>query len=200
MGAASGFATRAGEVLSEMSGWKQIVYYVAHALLYADYALIVAARACVRFADEWLSCPQIWIERGLIFAIQGPQLVVAIARPSWLAWLSVLMTGYWLSRRYDTPDALRMAQLASPIFVAWRLVFLLMTAFFLGLAVAEPLPRGWLRAARIGYELGVIAFVYVASLPRGGGRRRGRKRALALEKLKAMFGTSWMPVPARGAA
>lgn len=175
----------------------KLVKYALKLLLNLDLAVLRAAKACVGFLEDWFSLPQSRVERVLLAAM-----VSSYAYCVWSTWwvLTIpFMVGLAWSR-HRKPAAMRAARIASAaeIFgrlycVCWASVGLTCLAF----AIASGF-RGWHVPALILWA-SWFSFEYITALPYESGGL-GRRRKLALAKLKEMFGVSWMPLPEGGPA
>jgi len=157
-----------------------------------DIAVLAALIKGIRFAADWLSLTQARIEQGLIAAYTV--CAVGGAWPLSVRWtviavqLPIAAWMWWMHRRPSAARTVALFTLAGPR------VFSLVVFSLISVPVAWARWPGW------GFTLAMnvlyVAIYYLVSLPSGG--EPGRRRKLALAKLKEMFGTSWVPVPAEG--
>lgn len=175
---------------------RRLAIWMVAAALNVDLVMLRAAKWTVEMAEEWLSLSQGRIERGLMMAFLAGYVTVG-----WHSWWLLLFPftawGCWIQHRM--PAARRAARIASSHSIFWRLASIANLLFFLlidGLAVALQGFQWWIVPVLI-VIVSYPCFEYVTALPsRKDGL--GKKRKLALAKLKAMFGTGWMPVPEGG--
>lgn len=183
--------------------WSSLLFSV---ICTVDVFLLKQMLGLLRWGTEWLSLKRVWMERGMIvgysacfigntvFGLHGDiqhrsrnlefsAMVCCIAL--------YLLICQWMWRRQKLSEAERVRRLLSMEGMASRIYALLLAVLFSLLELAPP--RRWydvLVPAGFGFY---VAFEYAISLPEDG--ERGRKRKLALAKLKEMFGTSWITAP-----
>jgi len=145
------------------------------------------------FLHGWLSLPFRRFEQLLWLGYVVPQTVYAVVhRQGWLLtavdiWIA---TSMWSAM--ETSDSHRLRQLFSVPGMFYRLLMVGVSAWVWSIYCWGYRARG--DAFFAIAETGLAVFILAITLARNG-EPGGRKRKLALEKLKAMFGTSWMPVP-----
>lgn len=159
----------------------------------------------LRWGTEWLSLKRRWIERGLIVGY-GVLMCVgdffdwhyAPAHHRFELFFELLMysvyamicTVMWSAQKM--PEAHRFRRLLGVEWIYGRVWTVILTVLMGVLLVTVP-PHRW---SDMFFPLGMscyAAFNYAISLPEDG--ERGKKRKLALAKLKQMFGTSWIVAP-----
>lgn len=162
--------------------------------------------AVLRWGTEWLSLKRQWMERAII-AGYG----VSCSAGAFFDWhfapphrfghfdlffntlaiviYAVVCASMW--RQQKRPEAERIHRLLTVEWIVMR-SYGVFVVLVLSLLMLAP-PRRWFD---IFFPVGMscyAAFQYAISLPEDG--ERGKKRKLALAKLKAMFGTSWVTAP-----
>ena len=175
----------------------RLVGWMLTAAVKLDVWLLLRARAVIEFCHEWLSLPQRRLERGLL-AVMLPALVCC----SWGSWwiYAAPLAAWSAILEHRKPDARRAAEIAHVGSIAARLITMAYAAPWLVLlAFLMVAGFAWWMVPGLAVLVFWPLFVYIAALPasRGPG---GRKRKLALAKLKAWFGTAWLPVPQGGPA
>jgi len=144
------------------------------------------------FLEEWLSISQKSVERGMILIYMALLLVAMLRTLSGLDICAVFFVGSSMWILHRRPSALRGRQKTAIFFPCFRvgLQFLIGTLSFIDI-VAAPHFSGDTEtaAAQIVY----LIFFYMIDIRSGG--ERGRRRKLAWAKIKALFGTEWIPKP-----
>lgn len=153
-----------------------------------DVAVLVGLNKAILFAMEWLSVPRAKIEQSMIVAYFV--CTVGNAWPSTGRWMLIaiqLPIVGWMWFMHRRPSATRSMLLLH--LVSARVISL---TVFTGMCAVI----AWMRWPAWGYTIAMnmlyAAIYYAVSLP--GGGEPGKRRKLALAKLKEMFGTSWVPV------
>ena len=153
--------------------------------------------ALLKWLEEWLSISQKYAERGMIILYLAlMELQPSVKGTIWLrAGIVILMfcVLWWLHRR---PFANRGTTKRYPFAAVSRVLiqaFLLLVAadFFVFYFFALPHSPSLIGtgAAQIVY----LVFIYMTDIASNG--ERGRRRRLAWEELKKLFGTEWIPKP-----
>lgn len=161
-----------------------------------DLFLIEATKWVVDWADEWLSLSQSRIEEGLIVAYAATHVLTFVhsvmQNPrdygSWLPIGVAVYLTYWMWDSHRKPRAVR-------AFMRWRFPFLRLIWFFFSLVFLGPVfyvRNVWMLAVVFPFYP-LLGFQYV--LVCGGDGQSGRRRKLALAKLKEWFGVGWLPEP-----
>lgn len=165
-----------------------------------DINLLKATRAVIVFCNEWLSLSQARIEQLLGVAF------IVLDEVGWARYHAgglrtfslafVPLNLLWVWARHRTPAAARANGLLHNV---RSLVFRLLMVFLAVFCFGSSLLRHNVDLIDLSTVV-VVPFIYVTALPHDDGSRRGKRRKLALAKLKEMFGTSWVPLPEGGPA
>lgn len=166
-------------------------------LVTIDFAVLRAVQWAITFSIELFSWSRVWIERGLMIAnaismISMDASIVA-SEHAWTGWMLALVVvqsvmGFWMWTIHTIPESSRVIRLLSADLVIARVGLICFVPMFTFLVFYDSHTIGLFRLA--GHIL-LVVFIYACSLPNGG--EKGKKRKMAIEKLKEMFGTSWMP-------
>ncbi len=150
--------------------------------------------ALLKWLEEWFSISQKWAERGMM----AVYVALILIPPSWsVSWISAktavafLIVGpMWILHR--KPEAARGLMLRYPLFSVVRTV-LCMFVVFLGISCLADTPYEFSKDAIGISQFVYVVFFYMTDISSKG--ERGRKRKLALEELKKLFGVEWIPKP-----
>lgn len=144
--------------------------------------------AILTWLNEWLSISQRTVEKILI-AIYVCSPLTQPSRTRILSFALCALIGVLLWMQMILPEAVRATRNLMP---GMRSVRLCAQAFGILVIVTPPYtPRLVIPAAM--QIVAWVVFQYSTCITNTG--HRGRKRALSLAKLKALFGTEWMPQP-----
>lgn len=159
---------------------------ITDGLAIVDVYLLLAMHYTILFLIEWFSFSRKWIERAMI----GVFATLWFAQPfpfsySWKFFFGAInIAWFWsLHRKSDKQRIIYM--------ISWPFIGLRLT--YLALHVLDCFGKiGLLWAVQ---DLLFVVIIYATSIPGGGDP--GRRRKLALDKLKELFGTSWIsrPIP-----
>jgi hypothetical protein len=155
-----------------------------------DEWILRGTEKVLEFFSDWLSLSQRTIERALIFGNVAGIIAVQFLKPQTFATIMVLLfvtAPMWA--RHRAPQALRSAMRATEITrrLAWVTITMCLSA---PTAIVFRDAISWLM---LGAYAAVVCFNYVFVCNVDG--ERGRKRRLALDEVKKMFGVGWIPEP-----
>lgn len=169
---------------------------LVRATFHIDVFLLNRTIGIRTFCEDWFGWSSRSMERGLIvvYAVTGQNLLLH-PHPSrvetslaWLASAFVIFVSAMMWREQKEPEAKRWVRLMAPGMTPLRVSCAGLAVVCVADAIATHDLIGDM--PMVAYA----AFQYMLAIPSGGGRR-GRKRKLALAKLREMFG-SWLPAPA----
>ena len=163
--------------------------------LWWDLFLVARVMDAVEWLEGWLSFSQKRIEQTIWLASIGASVVacfyICSRLPSMLPLCAIFIPYMaWLQyRQLRMPASVRLMRLFSRRGVFNRLFWQIWIVTFL-----LPPHHSWRTdiAFTVWYGLGCL-FDYVTVISSDG--QRGKRRKLALEKLKELFGTAWIPQP-----
>lgn len=161
--------------------------------LWIDDRLLALTAWVVEWLEEWFSVSQARLELSIVvaYAFGRVLLVVGVLAeqgegPIWLLVVLSVYFVWWMrhSRRRSVHLLLRIHWIG----VLMRFMFL-----FFFLADLPGLVTGWnlYRSGDTFSDLSLALFVYVISVSSDG--QSGRRRKMALAKLKELFGPLWVP-------
>jgi hypothetical protein len=178
------------------------------AMLYTDVFFVNCASWVVYYSKEWFSWTRSGIEKVLIagypacwwvmsivvfnhtFHARFFTIMVRVFCPIFALAASFFAWHVWEYNK-DRSDHSRMFLLFYIPGVAVRVAAVVFSLAMITLEYLTP-PCHWSDGLP-GLSLGFFAaYNYVSSIPESG--EKGRRRKLALDKVKEMFGTSWVPV------
>ena len=161
---------------------------------WVDVRTLYAAQCVLVWLVEWLSVSQRKLERVVIFSYLITEPVYLRMKPASSMWFVVLVEIIWgalLFGWHRHTDKERWQRLLAADGSGLRVFYL--ACWLLLLASLYPARHeAWVFVEAFASGLRLAA-LYFTSLPESG--QPGRRRRLALDKVKAMFGTSWMPQP-----
>jgi hypothetical protein len=175
-------------------------------ILVIDRALLLAFNWTVIFCIEWFSWNRRWIERGCIIGYVTFNVVLSVDNKFehhssmmlyTLPFTLLIASAMWVIE--GDSDTKRMARIWSMEYIAARVGWSGICAVFvfalLVVAVGEH-GRYLVSAAAMACQLtSYVTYLYLMALPRGG--EKGKRRKVALAKLKEWFGSlTWLPTPA----
>ena len=152
-------------------------------------------RATLLWLEEWLSLSQSQVERALIFIYSVLSLEMSYSRASTPDTLLILIVVFTMWNMHRTPDVIRMGRTDR----GWSVIRCLVQ-MWIGIAIAlclatitkQNVPGSTGNLIRqIDYTL----FIFSISVSTKGDP--GRRRRLAWDKIKELFGTEWIPKPIR---
>lgn len=168
--------------------------------MFVDVRLLCGTLAAVRFVEEWFSIPQRQMESvlGALYTLA----MILVCWPARATLLLGLVNAAWCAGRVLQSDDSRARTIDATDMIFMRLVMSALFALLILSASLAGMARGfrWSDLCAITEAIAGMAFIFVTSLPASNGDHKGRRRKLALSKLKEMFGTSWMPLPEGGPA
>jgi hypothetical protein len=149
------------------------------------------------FCEEWLSVSCQRFERGLIVLYTAPLLVENLVfgrRHAFrtLMVFAVIFLARWMWRMQQKPDSFRAMLLFQSEGAVCRVALALLALLDLG-QIAAPGAATWHDVMMAAPFTFYAMFMVSIALPRGDNKP-GRKRKLALAKLKEIFG-GWLPAP-----
>jgi hypothetical protein len=157
----------------------------------------------VRFIEEWFFLSQKWVERGvlgLFVALSAVDVFLLVMAKQTVGWEifadAVLFLGMWME--YKQTKTERTARRAYGYLGRFYWIFLC-AFFFVINVVPHPMGNHYIYLYNLLTPLwgGIrILMSYVTILDIEG--LRGKAAKLSWEKLKELFGTSWVPQPQRG--
>lgn len=161
-----------------------------------DEFLIICMIKFRGFYIEWFSWTQRGFERTMIGIYVASSLGYALKLRYMLGLIVIVVTIVSISLWHDSnkSDWERLRKLMDQGSVFFRVFAVFLTIFITSALLGLP-PYTHILEKAVG-ALPMIAqtmFHYSTSIP-DGGHKRGRKRKLAADKLKEMFG-SWLPLP-----
>jgi hypothetical protein len=153
--------------------------------------------ALLLWLEEWFSVSQKWAERGTMAVYIALILVPRSLEPAQIGLKLglALLVGSMMWFLHRKPEAVRRLARRDPMFGVVRAVI---AAFmvFLSAEIALMPPHNTATAASGLAQVVYLVFFYMTDITSGG--ECGRKRKLALEELKKMFGDlAWIPKPAQ---
>jgi len=167
-----------------------------------DHWCLGNTRATLLWIEEWLSLSQRRIEYMMILFYgftAGISVVVSAIRPygSSLVGMSIFMFALivWsMFRMSNVPDVVRKHRSNDDIsLIRLALQILMWGAVVWEVVVFHRTHAPIVDLAEPARNVDYVLFVYSISVSTKG--EKGRRRKLALEKLKELFGTDWMPKP-----
>jgi hypothetical protein len=147
--------------------------------------------ALLAWLEEWMSISQPRVEQGLIVIYitllnTGRKFTTTFITLQIICSLGIALMMWWLHRR---PAAVREASKRSSMSAMVRIFF---QTWFLLLVVVCTVSRP-IDYQDIAMYLDYLLFFLMNDISSKG--KPGRRRKLALEKLKELFGSAWIPKP-----
>jgi hypothetical protein len=155
-----------------------------------DEWLLGATEKVLEFCADWLSLSQRHIERALIICNAAAVMAVQVIDPhTTLTIITLVVITAPMLLRHRAPQAVRTALRVSE--KRSRLVWIALT-----MLVNVPMALSFRDALTLWQAVLYATFTwfhYVIACSSDG--QRGKKRRLALDQVKRLFGTGWIPQP-----
>jgi len=160
-----------------------------------DLRILLVLKWILDWMNDWLSLSRSKVEVGTIW-IYGVTNVYSVW-PSRHLGILLALTGlmtFMMWNWHRQPKAARSVIHWGVGGILGRIAALILFGFSAAVVLCTP-PHHWLQdSAGAISMISYVLFLYILALPDDDGQR-GKKRKMAITKLKELFGTSWIPQP-----